>query len=69
LGIEGDEGSALFEDNISPLRATMVQRQPPPMAKPLETASVAKPAVIQAGPGGTKSTTINFLLSLLGSPK
>jgi len=55
LGIEGDEGSALFEDNVSPIRATIVQRQPPAVPKPLETASVAKPAVIQAGPEGIQT--------------
>jgi len=43
----------LFEDNVSPIRATIVQRQPPAVAKPLETASVAKPAVVQAGPEGS----------------
>jgi talin len=55
LGIEGDEGSALFEDNVSPIRATIVQRQPSAIARPLETANVAKPAVIQAGADGLNS--------------
>ncbi|XP_021951847.1 talin-1 isoform X2 [Folsomia candida] len=55
LGIEGDEGSALFEDNVSPIRATIVQRQPPAVPRPLDTSSVAKPAVIQAGADGMNS--------------
>jgi len=52
LGIEGDEGAAMFEDNIHPSRATIVQRQPSTLPKQIETASVAKPAVVQAGADG-----------------
>ncbi|CAG7831157.1 unnamed protein product, partial [Allacma fusca] len=52
LGIEGDEGSTLVEDNISPFRATIVQRQPPAKPTPITTDSVAKPAIMHAGPDG-----------------
>ena len=52
LGIEGDEGSTLVEEIVSPFHATTVQRQLPAKPTPIVTDSVAKPAVIQPGPEG-----------------
>ena len=52
MGIEGDEGSTLVEESISPFRATIVQRQAGAKPTPVIQDSVAKPAVMHPGPEG-----------------
>jgi hypothetical protein len=68
LGIDGDEGSTLVEEIVSPFQATTMQRQPSNKATPLVTDSVAKPAVIQAGPEGEPpiqfAKNCNFIISI-----
>ncbi|XP_050426886.1 talin-1-like isoform X2 [Adelges cooleyi] len=53
FGIEGDEGSTMVEDSISPLKATILQHESSQFGK-VNTESVAKPAVIRAGAEGAK---------------
>jgi len=50
FGIEGDEGSNIVEDSVSPFRATIVQHQTGSGIKSgkVTTESVAKPAVVRA---------------------
>jgi talin len=63
LGIEGDEGSTLVEESISPFRATIVQRQNPAKPTPVVQDSVAKPAVMHAGPEGINSISSGHMAS------
>ncbi|XP_050033509.1 talin-2 isoform X1 [Dermacentor andersoni] len=52
LGIDGDEGSTMVEDSVSPAKATILQHTP--AAKPSQPAvgSVALPAVVRPGTKG-----------------
>ncbi|XP_046826022.1 talin-1 isoform X2 [Vespa velutina] len=50
FGIEGDEGSTMVEDSVSPLKATIMQHETSNVGKGnVEAVSVAIPAVIRAG--------------------
>lgn len=50
FGIEGDEGSTMVEESVSPLKATILQHETSKVAK-VNTESVAKPAVMRAADG------------------
>lgn len=54
LGIDGDEGSTMVEDSVSPAKATILQHTP--AAKPTQPAvgSVALPAVVRPGAQGAQ---------------
>ncbi|KAL1132788.1 hypothetical protein AAG570_010740 [Ranatra chinensis] len=54
FGIEGDEGSTMVEDSVSPLKATILQHETNKIGK-VNTESVAKPAVMRAGADGARS--------------
>ncbi|XP_039305998.1 talin-1 isoform X2 [Solenopsis invicta] len=50
FGIEGDEGSTMVEDSVSPLKATIMQHETSNVGKGnVEAVSVAIPAVMRAG--------------------
>lgn len=51
FGIEGDEGSTMVEDSVSPLKATILQHETNKIGK-VNTESVAKPAIMRAGADG-----------------
>lgn len=53
FGIEGDEGSTMIEETVSPSKASILQHEDNKIAK-LNTESVAKPAVMRAGTDGSK---------------
>ncbi|XP_057321307.1 talin-2 isoform X3 [Microplitis mediator] len=53
FGIEGDEGSTMVEDSVSPLKATIMQHETSNVGKgSVEAVSVAIPAVMRAGGDG-----------------
>lgn len=47
FGIEGDEGSTMVEDSVSPYKATILQHQTAQKTKMPEMASVAIPAIVK----------------------
>lgn len=53
FGIEGDEGSTMIEETISPSKASILQHENNKVAK-INTESVAKPAIMRAGTEGSK---------------
>nr|CAH7755545.1 unnamed protein product [Callosobruchus chinensis] len=50
FGIEGDEGSTMFEESVAPHKATILQHESSKIGK-IETESLAKPAVMRAADG------------------
>ncbi|CAG5092292.1 Similar to Tln1: Talin-1 (Mus musculus) [Cotesia congregata] len=55
FGIEGDEGSTMVEDSVSPLKATIMQHETNNVGKgSVEAVSVAIPAVMRAGGDGAR---------------
>ncbi|XP_053998839.1 talin-1 isoform X3 [Hylaeus anthracinus] len=53
FGIEGDEGSTMVEDSVSPLKATIMQHETSNIGKGnVEAVSVAIPAVMRVGGDG-----------------
>ncbi|EEB19421.1 Talin-2, putative [Pediculus humanus corporis] len=54
FGIEGDEGSTMVEDSVSPLKATILQHETNKIGK-VNTESVAKPAIMRAGADGART--------------
>ncbi|XP_020294961.1 talin-1 isoform X2 [Pseudomyrmex gracilis] len=55
FGIEGDEGSTMVEDSVSPLKATIMQHETSNVGKGnVEAVSVAIPAVMRAGGDGAR---------------
>ncbi|XP_048267474.1 talin-1 isoform X3 [Bombus terrestris] len=53
FGIEGDEGSTMVEDSVSPLKATIMQHETSNVGKGnVEAVSVAIPAVMRTGADG-----------------
>ncbi|XP_043467434.1 talin-1 isoform X2 [Leptopilina heterotoma] len=55
LGIEGDEGSTMVEDSVSPLKATILQHETNNIGRgSVEAVSVAIPAVMRAGGDGAR---------------
>ncbi|XP_046684218.1 talin-1 isoform X2 [Homalodisca vitripennis] len=77
FGIEGDEGSTMVEDSVSPLKATFLQHESSRIAK-VNTESVAKPAVMRATDGakpygtghmgGAQFTTLTGQINIAHSP-
>jgi talin len=61
-GIEGDEGSTMFEESVAPHKATILQHELSKIGK-LNTESVAKPAIMRAGTDGEKT----FSTGMMGS--
>ncbi|XP_044265750.1 talin-2 isoform X5 [Tribolium madens] len=61
-GIEGDEGSTMFEESVAPHKATILQHELSKVGK-LNTESLAKPAVMRAGTDGEKT----FSTGMMGS--
>ncbi|XP_023248015.1 talin-2 [Copidosoma floridanum] len=62
FGIEGNEGSTMVEDSISPLKATIMQHETSPMGKgTVESVSVAIPAIIRSGVDGEKLYGTGYL--------
>ncbi|XP_076679087.1 talin_middle and talin-RS domain-containing protein rhea isoform X2 [Andrena cerasifolii] len=56
FGIEGDEGSTMVEDSVSPLKATIMQHETSNVGKGnVEAVSVAIPAVMRVGGDGARS--------------
>lgn len=53
FGIEGDEGSTMVEETISPFKASILQHESNKVSK-VNTESVAKPAIMRAGTEGVK---------------
>ncbi|CAG4949257.1 unnamed protein product [Parnassius apollo] len=60
LGIEGDEGSAMLEDSVSPSKANIIQHDTFKSGK-VNTESVAKPAVLRPGAEGAKPFAVGHL--------
>ncbi|XP_063985728.1 talin-2 isoform X1 [Diachasmimorpha longicaudata] len=55
FGIEGDEGSTMVEDSVSPLKATIMQHETSNVGRgSVEAVSVAIPAVMRAGGEGAR---------------
>ncbi|XP_054280659.1 talin-2 isoform X2 [Macrosteles quadrilineatus] len=77
FGIEGDEGSTMVEDSVSPLKATYLQHETSRVAK-VNTESVAKPAIMRATDGakpynmghmgGAQYTTVSGQINIAHSP-
>lgn len=53
FGIEGDEGSTMLEDSVSPAKATILQHQSSRVGR-ASTGSVAMPVVLRIGDNGAK---------------
>ncbi|KAL0859340.1 hypothetical protein ABMA27_011134 [Loxostege sticticalis] len=60
LGIEGDEGSAMLEDSVSPSKANIIQHDTFVSGK-VNTESVAKPAVHRPGAEGAKPFAVGHM--------
>ncbi|XP_068621832.1 talin-1-like [Battus philenor] len=60
LGIEGDEGSAMLEDSVSPSKANIIQHDTFKSGK-VNMESVAKPAVLRPGAEGAKPFAVGHL--------
>nr|CAD7194456.1 unnamed protein product [Timema douglasi] len=78
FGIEGDEGSTMVEDSVSPLKATILQHETSKIGK-VNTESLAKPAIMRAGGdgarpygtghmGGAQYTTVSGQANLAHAP-
>ncbi|CAH0550425.1 unnamed protein product [Brassicogethes aeneus] len=63
FGIEGNEESTMFEESVSPFKATILQHESSKVGK-INTESVAKPALLRAGSDGEKTFTLNTMESL-----
>ncbi|GBP64325.1 Talin-2 [Eumeta japonica] len=61
LGIEGDEGSAMVEDSVSPSKANIIQHDTFKSGKVVNTESVAKPAVLRPGAEGAKPFAVGHM--------
>ncbi|KAJ8935035.1 hypothetical protein NQ314_013060 [Rhamnusium bicolor] len=64
FGIEGDEGSTMFEESVAPHKATILQHESSKIGK-INTESLAKPAVIRAGADGEKT----FSMGVMSGPQ
>ncbi|KAL3286614.1 hypothetical protein HHI36_001113 [Cryptolaemus montrouzieri] len=64
FGIEGDEGSTMFEESVAPHKATIVQHETSKIGK-INTESLAKPAIMRAGTNGEKT----FVTGVMSSPQ
>ncbi|XP_045782662.1 talin-1 isoform X3 [Maniola jurtina] len=61
LGIEGDEGSAMLEDSVSPSKANIIQHDTLKASGKVNTTSVAKPAVLRPGAEGAKPFAVGHV--------
>ncbi|XP_012143051.2 talin_middle and talin-RS domain-containing protein rhea isoform X1 [Megachile rotundata] len=80
FGIEGDEGSTMVEDSVSPLKATIMQHETSNVGKGnVEAVSVAIPAVMRVGGdgarpygtghmGGAQYTTVSGQVNIAHAP-
>ncbi|XP_053998838.1 talin-1 isoform X2 [Hylaeus anthracinus] len=80
FGIEGDEGSTMVEDSVSPLKATIMQHETSNIGKGnVEAVSVAIPAVMRVGGdgarpygtghmGGAQYTTVSGQVNIAHAP-
>ncbi|XP_076659831.1 talin_middle and talin-RS domain-containing protein rhea isoform X1 [Halictus rubicundus] len=79
FGIEGDEGSTMVEDSVSPLKATFMQHATSNVGKGnVEAVSVAIPAVMRVGDGarpyetghmgGAQYTTVSGQVNIAHAP-
>ncbi|XP_044738316.1 talin-1 isoform X2 [Chrysoperla carnea] len=79
FGIEGDEGSTMVEDSVSPLKATILSHQESSKIAKINHESVAKPAIYRPGAegarpyghghvGGAQYTTISGQAHIAHSP-
>ncbi|KAJ8958588.1 hypothetical protein NQ318_016309 [Aromia moschata] len=64
FGIEGDEGSTMFEESVAPHKATILQHESSKIGK-MSTESLAKPAIIRAAGDGEKT----FSMGVMNSPQ
>ncbi|CAG9763893.1 unnamed protein product [Ceutorhynchus assimilis] len=51
FGIDGDEGSTMFEESVAPHKASIIQHESSTIGK-LDVHSVAKPAILRGGDSG-----------------
>lgn len=59
FGIDGDEGSAMMEDSVSPSKATIMQHQPDSKPSKPIIEDVALPGVIRTGGSGIQILNVN----------
>lgn len=59
FGIDGDEGSAMIEENVSPSKATILQHQPDSKPSKPIIEDVALPGVIRSGASSIQITNVN----------
>lgn len=59
FGIDGDEGSAMMEDSVSPSKATIMQHQPDSKPSKPIIEDVALPGVIRTGTNGIQIINVN----------
>ena len=59
FGIDGDEGSAMIEDSVSPSKATIMQHQPDSKPSKPIIEDVAIPGVIRTGTNGIQILNVN----------
>ncbi|XP_023231887.1 talin-2-like isoform X2 [Centruroides sculpturatus] len=57
FGIEGDEGSTMVEDSVSPAKATILQNTPAAKPSHPTSGSIALPAVMRPGANGAQPYT------------
>ncbi|OXU28323.1 hypothetical protein TSAR_002155 [Trichomalopsis sarcophagae] len=64
FGIEGDEGSTMVEDSVSPLKATIMQHETGNVGKgSMESVSVAIPAIMRSGVDGARLYGTGYMAS------
>lgn len=54
IGIEGDEGSTMVEDSVSPAKASTIQLTPALQPVQYETQNIALPSVVRPSPESEK---------------
>lgn len=54
IGIEGDEGSTMVEDSVSPAKASTIQLTPALQPVQFETQNIALPSVVRPSPESEK---------------
>ncbi|XP_060536716.1 talin-1 isoform X2 [Cylas formicarius] len=77
FGIDGDEGSTMFEESVAPHKATILQHETSKVGK-VNTESLAKPAVMRAADGektfgmgvmsGPQQTTVSGSVDVVHAP-
>ena len=64
FGIDGDEGSAMMEDSVSPSKATILQHQTDPKPSKPIIEDVAIPGIIRTGTNGIQVMNVNQVPSV-----